>query len=80
MRTPLRPVRGAREFTGSVRLPAGSYTAYYAAFPDGEYWTDEAGKTRSDRKWHWFGDEPIEEFKLVVRGTGQSLGAILRHR
>lgn len=68
-------VRGAREFKGNVRLPAGTYTAYYAAFPDGEYWTDENGKTRSDRKWHWFGDDPIDQFKLVVRGAGQPLSA-----
>lgn len=67
--------RGAREFKGSVRLPAGSYTAYYAAFPDGEYWTDEGGKTRSDRKWHGFGEDPIDQFNLVVHGTGQPLGA-----
>jgi hypothetical protein len=67
--------RGARGFKGGVRLPAGSYTAYYAAFPDGEYWTDENGKTRSDRKWHWFGEEPIDEFKLIVRGNGQPLAA-----
>lgn len=70
-----RGARGAREFKGSVRLPAGSYTAYYAAFPDGEYWTDENGKTHSDRKWHWFGDEPVEEFKLIVRGNGLPLAA-----
>jgi hypothetical protein len=67
--------RATREFKGSVRLPVGSYTAYYGAFPDGEYWTDDNGKTRADRKWHWFGDEPIEEFKLVVRGNGHPLGA-----
>jgi hypothetical protein len=67
--------RGAREFKGSVRLAAGSYTAYYAAFPDGEYWTDEDGKTRANRKWHAFGDEPVDEFKLVVRGTGRELSA-----
>jgi hypothetical protein len=70
-----RGARGAREFNGSVRLPGGSYTAYYAAFPDGEYWTDEDGKTRAKTKWHPFGDEPIDEFKLVVRGTGQPLSA-----
>jgi hypothetical protein len=62
-----------REFKGSVRLAAGSYTAYYASFPDGDYWTDENGKTKSDRKWHWFGDEPVEDFKLVIRGNGRAL-------
>jgi hypothetical protein len=70
-----RGARGAREFKGSVRLAAGSYTAYYAAFPDGEYWTDEDAKTRANRQWHPFGDEPVDEFKLVVRGNGRQLSA-----
>jgi hypothetical protein len=66
--------RSARVFNGAVRLPAGSYAAYYAAFPDGEYWSDDDGKPQS-RKWHWFGDQAIEDFKLIVRGNGQRLGA-----
>jgi hypothetical protein len=65
--------RGLREFKGNVRLPAGSYTAYYASFPDGEYWTDDDAKHKSDRKWHWFGDDPVDKFKLAVRGKGQIL-------
>ncbi len=69
---------GAREFKGGVKLPAGTYAAYYASFPDGEYWTDEGGKTRAARKWHWFGDEPVDQFKLIVRGSGQRIaGAAL---
>ena len=64
----------AREFRGSVPLPAGSYIAYYAAFPDGEYWTDEAGPARGKQKWHAFGDEPLDRFTLVVRGSGRRLG------
>ena len=67
--------RSTRVFSGTVRLPEGSYAAYYAAFPDGEYWTDGDGKPKSSRKWHWFSDEPIEAFKLVVRGSGRRLGA-----
>jgi len=65
--------RGLREFKGSVRLPAGSYTAYYASFPEGEYWTDDNAKHKTDRKWHWFGDDPVESFKLLIRGKGQIL-------
>ena len=61
-------------FNGTVRLPGGSYAAYYSAFPDGEYWTNDDGKAQS-RKWHWFGDERIEDFKLIVRGNGQRLAA-----
>ena len=66
--------RSARLFNGTVRLPGGSYAAYYSAFPDGEYWTNDDGKAQS-RKWHWFGDERIDDFKLIVRGDGQRLAA-----
>lgn len=65
--------RGLRQFKGTVRLPAGSYTAYYASFPDGEYWSDDNAKRKNDRKWHWFGDDPVESFKFVVHGKGQVL-------
>ena len=61
-----------RLFNGSVKLPEGSYAAYYAAFPDGEYW---AGDNQTDRKWHWFGEQRIEDFKIVVRASGQRLNA-----
>jgi hypothetical protein len=67
--------RGAREFTGSVRLPAGAYTAFFASFPDGEYWRDDNAKNPGDRKWHWFGDDPVEQFKLLIRGNGRILSA-----
>ncbi len=70
-----RNARGAREFDGSVHLAAGSFTAYYAAFPDGDFWSDEEGKARANPKWHAFGDEPVDQFKLVVRGNGQPLNA-----
>jgi hypothetical protein len=64
-----------REFSGSVSLPAGSYCAFYAAFPDGEYWTDESTRTLKKQKWHAFGDEPLDQFTLVVRGNGRPLSA-----
>jgi hypothetical protein len=71
--TTTRGSRGARDFKGTVRLPAGSYTAYYASFPDGDYWMDDNAKAKSEPKWHWFGDEPVQDFKLVVRGSGRVL-------
>ena len=64
---------GARVFNGSVKLPEGSYVAYYASYPDGEYWSESDKK--SDRQWHWFGDQPVDQFKIVVRGAGQRLAA-----
>ena len=66
----------AREFSGSISLPAGTYAAYYAAFPDGEYWTDEGGATKTKQKWHAFGDEPIDQFRFVIRAEGRRLDGI----
>lgn len=63
--------RGARVYNGSVRLPEGSYVAYYASYPDGEYWSESDKK--SDRQWHWFGDQPVDQFKIAIRGNGQRL-------
>ena len=40
-----------------------------------KYWSDDNAKKTGDRKWHWFGDEPVERFKLFVRGNGHSLTA-----
>ena len=68
---------GRREFKGSLHLPAGSYTAYFASFPDGEYWSDDGKKNAADRKWHEFGDQPVQDFRLVVRGAGRELAAAL---
>ena len=71
--TTTRGGNSTRDFKGTLRLPAGSYTAYYASFPDGDYWKDENGKATSERKWHSFGDEPVQDFKLVIRGNGRAL-------
>lgn len=71
---------GLRTFKGTVHLPAGSYGAYYASFPDGEYWSEDGKKTAPDRKWHWFGNQPVQDFKLVLRGDGRELAAADRDR
>jgi hypothetical protein len=65
---------GTREFKGVVRLPKGSYSAYYAAFPDGEYWTDDGSKSKTKGKWHAFDDEPLDRFSLRLRADGRQLG------
>jgi hypothetical protein len=71
---------GLRTFKGNVHLPAGSYRAYYASFPDGEYWSEDGKKTAPDRKWHWFGNQPVQEFKLILRADGRELDASERDR
>jgi hypothetical protein len=71
---------GLRSFKGTIHLPAGSYAAYFGSFPDGEYWSEDGKKSASDRKWHGFGDQPVNNFKLVVGGNGHELAASERDR
>ena len=61
-----------RTFTGTVRLPAGSYAAYYAAFPDNVS-VDADGRITTDRSWSLFGRDQMDAFRFVVRGTGRTL-------
>jgi hypothetical protein len=63
---------GARNFTGSVQLPAGSYAAYLTAFPNGSYTEDDGAKARITR---WLGADHIREYKLKVSGSGQRLAS-----
>jgi hypothetical protein len=68
--TTTRGRRGTREFSGTVRLPAGSYAAYVSAFPPGynEKWED--GHRLAAQ---FFGADGIDDYKLVVQGSGQRL-------
>jgi hypothetical protein len=66
-----RGTRGTRDFSGSVRLPAGSYAAYYAAFPDGDYWTDENGKVVGGVSSLW--QDALDNFALRIDGSGARL-------
>jgi hypothetical protein len=63
--------RRTREFSSSVRLPAGSYAAYVSAFPPGAYSSDDDGIGSRIQKF--FGADGIDEYKLVLRGNGQRL-------
>ena len=65
--------RSTRAFAGNVRLPAGTYEAFYSAFPN-MYWTDEKGDTNSAQRFmNWLADEGFDEFRLVIRGGAQVL-------
>jgi hypothetical protein len=65
--------RSTREFTGTIRLPAGSYAAYVSAFPPGAYSSDDEGV--ANRIWKFFGADGIEDYKLVIHGNGQHLSS-----
>ena len=65
--------RSTRAFAGSVRLPAGTYEAFYSAFPN-MYWTDEKGDTNTAQRFmNWLADEGFDEFRLTIRGGAQAL-------
>jgi hypothetical protein len=63
---------GAREFKGSVQLPAGSYAAYLSAFPSGSVSEDDGPGARITR---WLGADHINQYMLKVSGSGQPLSA-----
>lgn len=63
--------RSTREFNGTVKLPAGSYAGYVSAYPPGAYTTDDDGV--ANRVWRFFGVNGVDDYKLVVKATGQRL-------
>lgn len=65
--------RDTRVFSGSVRLPAGDYEAFYAAFPT-VYWTnDEHDKNSAERMMSWLTDEGFDDFRLTITGSAKVL-------
>ncbi len=64
--------RSTRVFTGTVRLPAGSYEAFYASFPDG--WTVGDGEPGAGQRLvSWLTDQAFDQFRLTIQGQAQVL-------
>src|SRR5262245_11515732 len=65
--------RSLRAFDGSVRLPAGTYEAFYSAFPT-MYWTDGDGEQNTAQKLvSWMADQGWNEFRLSIQGNARVL-------
>jgi hypothetical protein len=65
--------RSTRTFDGTVRLPAGTYEAFYAAFPNW-YWTNENGDTNAGQRFlNWLHDAGFEDFKLTIHADHRLL-------
>jgi hypothetical protein len=65
--------RNTRAFAGTVRLPAGTYEAFYAPFPS-MYWTDDKGDAGAAQRFlNWLADEGFDEFRMTIRGNAQVL-------
>lgn len=70
------PSRGSsrqREFVGPLRLPAGAYAAFYAAFPPVDYRMNKGETTRIsvNREWR----DALDAFSLTISGNGATLPA-----
>lgn len=65
--------RNTRAFAGTVRLPAGTYEAFYSPFPS-MYWSDEKGDASTAQRFlNWLADEGFDEFRMTIRGQAQVL-------
>jgi hypothetical protein len=64
--------RGTREFNGTVRLPAGTYEVFYAAFPN-IYVSDDNDPSVSEKFMNWLADTGFDEFRVSVRGDLRTL-------
>jgi hypothetical protein len=65
-----------RTFSGSVRLPAGSYEAFYASFPEGTYSSDDRDKkSLIERLWYSSSRDTVDGFAFVIRADGLPMNA-----
>jgi hypothetical protein len=65
--------RDMKLFSGRVKLPAGSYGAFYAAFPDGGYYTNRDGVKKLDLNRQ--GRDALAQFALTIRAAGDRLSS-----
>ena len=65
--------RSTRRFDGTVPLPAGTYEAFYAAFPNW-YLANEDGDTNTAQRFlNWLHDAGFEDFKLTIHADHRLL-------
>jgi hypothetical protein len=65
--------RSTRRFDGTVALPAGTYEAFYAAFPNW-YFANEDGDTNTAQRFlNWLHDAGFEDFKLTIHADHRLL-------
>jgi hypothetical protein len=68
--------RSTRVFDGIVKLPAGSYEAFYASFPSGMYRSDGDEKRGFfERLWYSSDSDTLEAFRLEIRAEGILMSA-----
>ena len=68
-----RGPRSTRAFSGTVRLPAGTYEAFYSAFPTIFVTDDEGKQSTSQRFLAWLTDQGFDDFRMTIRGNAQAV-------
>lgn len=67
-----RGPHSTRAFNGTVRLPAGTYEVFYAAFPS-MYVSDDNEPGVAEKFMNWLSDSGFDEFRVAVRGDLRTL-------
>jgi hypothetical protein len=71
--TTTRGPRNTQIFSGPVRLPPGTYEAFYAAFPSFSIDNDNGDGNAAAQFVNWLNDEGFDTFRLTVDGSAQPL-------
>jgi hypothetical protein len=75
--------RGRREtrvFSGTIKLPAGDYEAFYSAFPTMSWSDADGNQNTAQRFMTWLTDQGFDDFRLTIHGNAQVLaGAAAAH-
>jgi hypothetical protein len=64
--------QGTRTFTGTVRLPAGRYEAFYASFPP-TTWARDGETGARQRLADWLNNTSFDQFRLTIHAEAQIL-------
>ncbi len=65
--------RSLRTFDGPLHLPAGTYEAFYSAFPT-MYWSASDGDTTAGQRFvNWLTDQGWDEFRFSIQGNARVL-------
>jgi len=71
--TTTRGPRGTRIFSGPVHLPAGTYEAFYAAYPSMWMSDDNGDANAAERFVNWLNDAGFDTFRIKIDGSAQTL-------
>jgi len=66
--------RSTREFNGSITLPAGTYEAFYSAFPT--FYVTDDNDSYTQKFMDWLADQGFDLFRFAIHGNAQVLAGV----